>query len=124
LKLTFITFFDFFIDFLYLRSLPGILHPCCACHPHQLWQKSHFTVWLHSLSSIAINLFSLTIIIMPSTKHVTQWKIQCYMPYSHQVLCLACQESCLTPHLLWQHLPKNDSCHTSWLNSGSGTLQS
>ena len=25
--------------------------------------------------------------------------------------------------LLWQHLSKNDSCHTSWLNSGnSGTL--
>ncbi len=56
-------------------------------------------------------------------KHVTQWKIQCYMPYSHQVLCLACQESCLIPQLLWQHLSKNDSCHTSWLNSGnSGTL--
>jgi hypothetical protein len=46
-----------------------------------------------------------------------------YMSYSHQVLCLACQESCLTPQLLWQHLSKNDSCHTSWLNSGnSGTL--
>jgi hypothetical protein len=38
------------------------------------------------LSSIAINLFSLTIIIMPSMKHVTQWKIQHYIPYSHQVL--------------------------------------
>jgi hypothetical protein len=45
------------------------------------------------------------------------------MPYSHQVLCLACLESCLTPQLLWQHLLKNDSCHTLWLNSGnSGTL--
>jgi hypothetical protein len=45
------------------------------------------------------------------------------MPYSHQVLCLACQESCLTPQLLQQHLSKNHSCHTSWLNSGnSGTL--
>ncbi len=61
--------------------------------------------------------------IMPSTKHVTQQKIQQYMPYSHQVLCLACQESCLTPQLLWQHLSKNDSCHTSWLNAGNpGTL--
>ncbi len=60
---------------------------------------------------------------MPSTKRVTQWKIQWYMLYSHQVLCLACQESCLTPLLLWQYLSKNDSCHTSWLNSGnSGTL--
>jgi hypothetical protein len=77
----------------------------------------------YSLSSITINLFSLTIIIMPSSKHVTQQKIQCHMPYSHQVLCLACQESCLTPQLLWQHLSKNDSCCTSWLNSGnSGTL--
>jgi hypothetical protein len=75
------------------------------------------------LSSITINLFSLTIIIMPSLKRVTQQKIQCHMPYSHQVLCLACQESCLTPQLLWQHLSKNDSCRTSWLNSGnSGTL--
>jgi hypothetical protein len=45
------------------------------------------------------------------------------MPYSHQVLCLACQESCLTPQLLQQHLSKNDSCHTSWLNSSnSGKL--
>jgi hypothetical protein len=45
------------------------------------------------------------------------------MPYSHQVLCLACQESCLTSQLLQQHLSKNDSCHTSWLKSGnSGTL--
>jgi hypothetical protein len=75
------------------------------------------------LSSITINLFSLTNIIMPSSKHVTQQKIQCHMPYSHQVLCLACQESCLAPQLLWQHLSKNDSCSTSWLNfSNSGTL--
>jgi hypothetical protein len=78
--------FDIFIDFSYLRSLPGTLHPCCTCHPHQRRQKSHFTPWLHLLSSITINLFSLTIIIMPLTKHVTQWNIQCYMPYSHQVL--------------------------------------
>jgi hypothetical protein len=75
------------------------------------------------LSSITFDLFSLTIIIMPSSKHVTQWKIQCHMPYSHQVLCLACQESCLTPQLIQQHLSKNDSCHTSWLNSSnSGKL--
>jgi hypothetical protein len=41
------------------------------------------------------------------------------MPNSHQVLCLASQESCLTPQLLQQHLSKNDSCCTSWLNSGN-----
>jgi hypothetical protein len=77
------------------------------------------------LSSITIDLFSLTIIIMPSSKRVTQWKIKHRMPYSHQVLCLACQESCLTPQLLRQHLSKNDSCHTSWFNSSnSGTLLS
>ncbi len=93
------------------------------CHPNQHQQKSHFTPQLHSLPSITSNLFSSTITIMPSTKHVTKWKIQQYMPYSHQVLCLPCQESCLTPQLLWQHLSKNDSCCTSWLNSSnSGTL--
>jgi hypothetical protein len=92
---------NIFIDFLYLRSLSGILHLCCACHPHQHWEKSHFTLWLYSLSSIIINLFSLIIIIMPSLKHVTQRKIQCQMPYSHQVLCLACQESCLMTILEW-----------------------
>jgi hypothetical protein len=100
------------IDFLYLHSLPGILHPACACHPQQHRQKSHFTPQLHSLPSITSNLFSSTITIMPSTKHITQQKIQQYMPHSHQVLCLACQESCLTPQLLWQYLSKNDSCHT------------
>jgi hypothetical protein len=75
---------DIFIEFLYLHSLPGILHPCCTRCPHQHGQKWHFTPWLHSLSSIAINLFSLTIIIMQLTKHVTQRKIQCFMPYSHK----------------------------------------
>jgi hypothetical protein len=60
---------------------------------------------------------------MPSTKCVTQWKIQQYIPYLHQVLCLACQESCLTPQLLLQHLSKNDKYCTSWLNAGNpGTL--
>jgi hypothetical protein len=31
------------------------------------------------------------------------------MLHSHQVLCLTCQESCLTPQLLQQYLSKNDS---------------
>jgi hypothetical protein len=67
---------DILIDFLNLRSLPGILHPACACHPHKHWQKSHFTPQLHSLPSITSNLFSSTITVMPSTKHLTQQKIQ------------------------------------------------
>ena len=78
LKLTFITWYSY--RFLYLHSLPGILHPACACHSQQHQQKSHFTLQLHSLPSITSNLFSLTITIMPSTKHVTQQKIQQYMP--------------------------------------------
>ncbi len=43
---------------------------------------------------------------MPSTKCVTQWKIQKYMLHSHQVLCLACQESSLTPQVLQHYLSK------------------
>ncbi len=120
LKLTFITWYSY--RFFVPPFLTGILHPACVHHPHQHQQKSHFTLQLHSLPSITSNLFSSTITIMPSTKHVTQRKIQWYMPHSHEVLCLAFQESCLTPQLLQQYLSKNDSCHTSWLNSSnSGT---
>jgi hypothetical protein len=45
--------------------------------------------------------------------------MQQYIPNLNQVLCLACQESCLTPQLLWQHLSKNDSYCTSWHNPGN-----
>jgi hypothetical protein len=71
---------------LYLTSSIFIAHGIFTKH----WEKSHFTLQLYSLSSITINLFSLTIIIMPSSKCVTQRKIQCHMPYSQPSSPVSC----------------------------------